>query len=343
MWAVTNQTKFKADRAVARSAAGAEIWIVAVRATFSVSLDGRVTVADDQDDVCLAPKYFGEPGGSSLRYDLDLVRTKPGTDVVLHGYAHAPGGRPVQFVDSSLVVGSLSKQLRVFGDRSWRETLSDVYPSEPQPFVSLPIRYERAWGGTLPKSEARDPFNPGGIGADAVPGKPVANVEYPGKPIRSPRHQGPPAGFGPIPGHWQPRAKLAGTYDAAWRKERQPLVPKDFHDAYFRCGPADQQFNGFLQGGEEVDLRNLTPEGFLRFRLPRISLGFSTRIAGGIEHHRGQLYTVIIEPEERRLIMVWQTALPCHHTLYTLKETIVYEKERVPLGAIETPEAELLG
>ena len=85
MWAVTNQTKFKADRAVARSAAGAEIWIVAVRATFSVSLDGRVTVADDQDDVCLAPKYFGEPGGSSLRYDLDLVRTKPGTDVVLHG------------------------------------------------------------------------------------------------------------------------------------------------------------------------------------------------------------------------------------------------------------------
>jgi hypothetical protein len=27
--------------------------------------------------------------------------------------------------------------------------------------------------------------------------------------------------------------------------------------------------------------------------------------------------------------MVWQTALPCHNTLYSLEETVVFEKERL--------------
>jgi hypothetical protein len=347
MWAITNQTKFKAERTFARDADGAEIWIVAVRATFSISLDGQVAVAEEQDDVCLAPKYFGEPGRSSLRYDTDLVRTKPGTDVMLHAHAHAPYGRPVQALDVSWTVGSLSKEIRVVGDRVWwnasfNPRSVDLVPSEPQPYLSCPISYERAWGGVLPGGDARDPFNPAGIGTNAAPGQPVPNIEYPANPVRSSRYNGPPAGFGPIPCDWQPRVKFAGTYDEAWQKERQPLVPKDFQDSYYRCAPADQQVNGFLKGGEEVILRNLTPEGLLRFRLPQVSLGFNTRIVGGTTHHRAQLHTVIMEPEERRLIMVWQTALPCHHTLYTLKETVVFEKERMLVPVQNQPEVELV-
>ncbi len=115
--------------------------------------------------------------------------------------------------------------------------------------------------------------------------------------------------------------------------EAQPLVAADFSDDYFRCAPKDQQINGFLKGGEEVVLENLTASGELRFRLPRITLGFSTRVAGGVTHHSGRVYSVIIEPDECRLIMVWQSALPCHHTLYTLKETVVFEKQRVSPSA----------
>lgn len=343
MWAVSNHTRFKAERTFARDADGAEVWVVAVRATFSISSDGQVTLAEEQEDICLAPKYFGEPGRSGLRYETDLVRTKPGTDVILHAHAHAPYGRPVPSVDVSWTVGSLSKQLHVTGDRVWVDAFFEaVVPSDPQPFLSCPISYERAWGGVLPGGNARDPFNPAGVGANAAPGEPVPNIEYPTNPVRSSRHKGPPAGFGPIPCYWQPRVKLAGTYDEAWQRERRPLVPKDFQDSYFRCAPADQQVSGFLKGGEEVTLRNLTPEGLLRFRLPRISLGFNTLIGGGTTHHRAQLHTVILEPEERRLIMVWQTALPCHHTLYTLRETTVFEKEQILVPAQDQPEVELL-
>jgi hypothetical protein len=303
--------------------------------------DGEVTAAPDQQDVCLVPKHFGDMGHTSLQYDADLVRTKPGTDVILHARAYAPGGWAVPAVDVSWTVGRLSKKLRVLGDRVWELGWSDLLPSQPLPFVSLPIRYEQAWGGVLSGTDARDPFNPVGVGADAAPGSPVPNFEDPDNPIRSSRHTGPPAGFGPIPCHWQPRQKLAGTYDEAWQKERQPLVPKDFQEAYFRCAPADQQLDGFLQGGEQVVLRNLTPNGLLRFRLPRVALAFNTRIGGGTTHHRGRLHTVIIEPEDGRLIMVWQSALPCHQTLYTLTETIVSEKERVPLGGRERPAVEV--
>jgi hypothetical protein len=278
-------------------------------------------VAEEQDDVAVAPRYFGEPDTSSLRYDTDLVRTKSGTDVLVHGCARAPDERPAGCVESGWTVGPLSKQVRVFGDWVWRKTWSGISPSEPRPFVSLPIRYERAWGGPLGVGGARDAANPIGVGADPSPGKPVPNIEHPGKPIHSPRHRDPPASFGPVPGHWQPRARLAGTYDSAWQEQRKPLVPNDFHDSYFRCAPADQQLDDFLEGGEEVVLRNLTPEGTMRFRLPRITLAFRTSIAGGSEQHRGQLHT----------------ALPCHHTLYTLAQTIVYEKERVPLGNNRSP------
>src|SRR3989442_9056579 len=211
MWAVTNETRFKVERTFARDADGAEIWIVAVRGTFSLTPDGQVTVAPDQQDVCLAPKYFGEAGRTSLRYDTDLVRTKPGTDVVLHANAHAPGGWPVAAVEVSWNVGPLSKTLQVVGDRVWEMGWSDLLPSQPLPFVSIPIRYEHAWGGVLPDIDAREPFNPVGIGADAAPRNPVPNIEDPGRPIRSSRHKGPAAGFGPIPCDLQPRLKFAGT------------------------------------------------------------------------------------------------------------------------------------
>jgi len=336
MWAVTNQTRFKAERSFVRDRDGAEIWLVAVRATFSVLPDGTVVLAEEQQDVCLVPQFFGEPTASSLRYDGDLVRTKSGTDVVLHAHAHAPYGHPVPFAEVGFSVGGLSKQLRVVGDRVWEFGWSSLVPSEPQRFTSMPICYERACGGAIPNSDSRDPSNPVGVGAAATSGGPVPNIELVGNPIESPRHLGLPAGFGPIPCHWQPRLKLAGTYNEAWQQERQPLVPDDFQDAYFRCAPTDQQCDWFLQGGEEVVLRNLTPEGVLCFRLPRVRLGFRTRVDGSSIHHRGDLHTVIIEPAERRLIMVWHTALPCHHTLYTLKETVVFEKEILNLSIAET-------
>ena len=333
MWAIANQTRFKAERTFVRGRDGAEIWVVVVRATFDFDRQGKVSLAAEQQDVRQVPVYSGTPGLSGLRYDLDTVRTKSGTDLTLNASAHAPQGRPVTQLDVSWQVGPVSKTLKVFGNRTWQKGLLGFSPGPPAGFTVMPIIYERALGGPLSeKPDApRDPANTAGVGRVALAGTPVPNVEYPDQPVRSPTSNARVAGFGAIPCEWQPRVKLAGTYDDAWKSHRQPLVPDDFDDRYFRCAPADQQADGFLKGGEDVVLRNLTPEGLTRFQLPRVSLGFRTRIAGGATNHGGQLHTVIIEPDERRLVMVWQSALPCHHTLYSLLDTTVFEKDRVPL------------
>ena len=339
MWAIDNETCYAADRCFVRDVDGAEIWVVAVRATYVWNPDGSVTLASEQQPVCLAPKYWGEPAKSSLRYDSDMVRTKKGTDVIVHAHAHAPGGTPAPTADVGFSVGRISKQLRVHGNRHWVDSPTGLVPSRPVPFLTQAIRYETAMGGPLRLDEptTSDTSNRVGIGRVPRPGLPAPSVELINQPITSPSHKAPPAGFGPIPCDWEPRIRLAGTYNTAWQQTRQPLVPADFNDAHFHCAPTDQQAGTFLQGGEEVLLRNLTPEGLTRFRLPRVALGFRTRIDGGVTHHRAQLHTVIVEPQDCRLVMVWHTSLACHHTLYTLKETVVFEKERVPLGRESDP------
>lgn len=329
MWAIVNNTPFAADRAFVRDRDGAEIWIVAVRGTFDILADGRVEIAKEQVPVALAPDWKGEPGKSSLRWDMDLVRTKPGTDVIVNGSAYAPGGKPATQVEVGLGIGTLTKRLVVLGDREYRDALLTTISTHPKPFVTMPITYERAYGGQLFDAETKELLsqidtNPIGCGLRRKNGDRCPNIEHPPQILGGATG---PGGFGAIPAHWKPRVACGGTYDKKWEQTRQPLLPVDFSDDYFYSAPPDQRIQGHLRGGEPVALINLSPDGVMRFSLPRIRLGFATSIDGGTTHHRANLYTVIIEPTERRLIMVWQSALPCHHTLYTLKRTTVTQKE----------------
>ncbi|MCP3973237.1 MAG: DUF2169 domain-containing protein, partial [bacterium] len=140
----------------------------------------------------------------------------------------------------------------------------------------------------------------------------------------------PPAGFGPIAGHWSPRVELAGTYDEKWERERQPLLAEDFDERFHQSAPADQQVPGFLRGGEEVTLHHLTPSGILRFRLPRVTLGIVTAFDDGEQRrHRACIHTVAFEPDVPRVILVWHTHLPCHHKVLKLQTTTIHLKKRI--------------
>ena len=75
-----------------------------------------------------------------------------------------------------------------------------------------------------------------------------------------------------------------------------------------------------------MELINLTPNGVLRFALPKVRCTFSTRIDRRTEEHRSRLSTVIIEPDHPRVMMVWLTSLACRTNVDYLEETIVREK-----------------
>ena len=93
------------------------------------------------------------------------------------------------------------------------------------------------------------------------------------------------------------------------RKVVSRSSPADWDPRSLLCSPADQRPDGHLRGGELVELENLTPDGKLRFVLPKVDLRFRTRIDNRIEEHQGRLATVIIEPDHPRVIMVWQSVV----------------------------------
>lgn len=336
MWAIKNYTPFAAERSWVRDKNGAEVWLVAVRGTFSIFPDGTMEIAEKQGDVCMAPVYCGEPGKSSLLYESDLFHTKPQTDIILHGHAYAPKGTYATRADVGMRVGNLSKSLRVFGDRYWERGFLGMKMTRPKPFEKMSIVYERAFGGwdqksDNPKKHSWEPRNPIGTGfaveAKHLVGQKLPNVEYPKSLISSWKQRPCPAGFGPVAGNWQPRLQFAGTYDKKWEEERLPLLPEDFDERFYQCSLPDQQVARYLHGGELAELFNLTPHGHLKFRLPIVKLHFDTHFGSETISHTANLHTVIIEPDHSRLIMVWHTMLPCHFKVLKLEKTTVTDRE----------------
>ncbi|MBU8894437.1 DUF2169 domain-containing protein [Corallococcus sp. M34] len=332
MWGVKNRTALAVERNWTRDKHGVHWWLVAVRATFAISPEGRLLLADAQRPPVLAPEYFGEPGQSSLRYDSELLAAKPGTDILVNAHAHAPRGAPARMVPVSLRVGRLCKELLVHGERRYEAGWRGVSMTPPRPFTTQPIRYEFAFGGRDgaardPREHRLDERNPIGRGfcvrVAHVDGKPAHSIEY---PRGAPSEMG-PAGFGPIDAAWLPRRKLAGTYDARWAQSKKPLLPDDFDAAFALSAPTDQRLGTSLVGAERVELLNMTPDGALCFELPRISLGFETRIGTRREQHGARLVTVLVEPEDRRLSLVWQSALRVRASEADyLDETVVVEE-----------------
>lgn len=329
MWHLDNRTPYAADYTWGRDKEGVHEWIVAVKATYHIQPDGALILAEEQLPPLLAPEYHGEPGASSLRYDADLISPKPATDIVLVGSAHAPGGRPSTEFWVALRIGRQSKQLRVVGDRFWRQGIFGLTATSPRPVAQVPLVYERAYGGfdqsdPDPTRQRMDARNPVGCGLVVEEGRPLPNFE----PADGNLEKAGPAGFGPLDSFWSPRRELGGTYDERWQAGRYPLLPSDWDPRTLQCAPLDQQVNRPLRG-EVIELTNLTPSGYLRFSLPALSLRLRTRLDGHTHEHRGELATVVLEPDVPRVSLVYQSTLKVRNNGDYLDETIITEKKPI--------------
>jgi hypothetical protein len=320
MLQLKNTTPFEAGIAVFPNEHGVDSLYVMVRATFE--LGKTLTVASEQVPLILADEYWGKPGQSSLKYASDMHLTKPSTDIVMMGEACSPDKRPVDQLDVTLAVGDRKKVVRVFGDRQWKSSIIGLEITPPVPFESMPLVYERAYGGehVIDKEkqeilyEARNPVGKGFVGKRSkkeLIGTMLPNLEDPAQLIRKPGDQPPPACFGFVAPSWEPRKSFSGTYDEAWQQKRAPYLPEDFDTRFFNSAHPDLVADDYLKGGELVTITNMSPSGPFKFKLPVCDIEVAVLFAGETESPDLNLETVFLEPSENRLSMLWRTPVPC--------------------------------
>ena len=327
MLQLKNKSPFVPAMSVFPNKDGIDTLYVVVRGTFA--LHPRLAIAEKAITPAMADEYWGEPGESSLKYTSELHVGKSSTDVVLLGNARPPQGRPAPESLVAVSVAGRQKAVKVFGDRVWKRGGF----TRPEPFESMPLVYERAFGGQHKVSaqgpilaEERNPVGAGFLGKrspDEMIGMKLPNLEDPQRPLEKLGDLRVPACFGFVAPAWLPRRAFAGTYDKAWQTKRAPYLPPDFSLRFFNMAAPELTFDRFLVGGEPVQVLGASARGPIRFELPRGRPVVDVMIAGGHERPPLNLETVLIEPDENRVCVSWRAELPCDKKMHKIEAVII--------------------
>jgi len=223
---------------------GAPIVSTLMKRTYDVSPAGTCSPSEEQ-----LPLELDAPPDASWKGtwedELDLWPYKLATDVVVFGSAHAPE-RGCTRMEVSVEVGRVArKRIAVLGDRECHQRPDGTLRiAEPAPFETIPVAYDRAYGGvdatvayprepqslgdamamSLPAGQyPRNPVGKGYVVArrpETLEGLALPNLEDPEDLldadrliVRSPElwHRQPlPQSFGWLDPGWFPRCALAG-------------------------------------------------------------------------------------------------------------------------------------
>jgi hypothetical protein len=209
-----NKTPIPADLTIAEAPhLNSRIGLLTAKATFTFDAAGRVEL-DSQTQFPLLSNDVPTPLGP-LPSD-NRARRGEKFEVMLLGMAHPP--RPAASVLVALTVGSERRQLLVVGDRVWLgDDSRSAFISQTSPFESMPLVYERAFGGTAAVEidatsvlDISHPINPKGRGFDPNP-QAHGLAQLLGVPPGFPRL---PPGPRALPNIENPRAPIVRWQDA---------------------------------------------------------------------------------------------------------------------------------
>jgi hypothetical protein len=340
-----NQTPGAVQIVPGRTRAGECLFSVLVKRSYRI-VHGHAAQRSDRDaPLRLIDQYYdnGDPEWSVVEHEYEVAPFKSATDVVIIGKAHAPNSEPARAMVVGARVGAHRKVLRVTGDRQchWRADAAPVF-SDPEPFLEMEIRYDRAYGGRDEKSDPDLPFyyprNDMGRGValrnvrEVVEGLALPNIEAPDDLLTPERvviddpnrwpSQPLPQGLGWRQRTWYPRSALLGSLPAFLQpgtvtaEESMKLLPANHVTLarQMRLPPFEAQFhNGAsfglvlpaLKPDEAISLRGLTTGGALDFRLPGDTPRIALDTGAGSQVLETRMHTVTIRPEDLELDIIW--------------------------------------
>jgi hypothetical protein len=326
MLQLKNNTPFAAAFALFPNEQGVDTLYTMVKASFNIGQ--QWTLAEQQLEPQKEDTFWGEPGKSSLRLASDYHTGKATSDIIMTGSACAPQNQQVRQMEVSVRVGDVSKRIYVFGDRQWNQGLV----TSPVPFTSMPLVYERAFGGVdivdgqVASAEERNPNGVGFAGKKSqseMNGTLLPNLECPSQLIQYYDDLPVPVCFGPIAPHWQPRAAFAGTYDELWQTTRAPYLPEDYRPRFMNVAHPDLIYPSFLQGGEPVNITGMHPLGELNFNLPILKLRNKIHFEDSETSFDFTLETVLLDPNQLQLSLVYRSAFACDKKALKIKQITV--------------------
>lgn len=262
------------------------------------------TLVAEQDALAwLLPQFPDEP------FDTGLKRRR-GTYAVA-GSACAPGGAAVAGLTVSVRVGPLQKQVLVQGERRWSRNAVGWKPTPAQPYTTMPLDLEHAYGA---RGWASNPYGRGHLGDGANPeGLPLPNVEDPHAPMVSPTDVPPVATLGPLPQYSPERTRWLGAFDKAWQSKRAPWLPDDTDPRWFDCVPQDQCVESYWRGDEPWFAANMHPDRPEQSgRLPALRPRLLVRTWSEPENRRElplDLDTVWLFPNQSRVVVLYRAEM----------------------------------
>ncbi len=297
-----------------RSVGDEPFHVLVLRGTWALPREGRAKMSPEQLPLVMADRFYGEPGASSPREESDLAPFKPRCDLVVIGDARSPGGAPTPSWTAGVRVGDHTAAVRVTGPRAW-ERAAGWRLSAPAPSVTVPMRYELAFGGGEGDAKcARNPVGVGHLGGRSLDGRDrvqAPQIESLDEPVIELGREYAPRGLGVIGRAWQPRLARAGTYDDAWLSNTWPALPPDFDFNYWNGAHPDLTASPWLRGDEAVELHGMHHDGPRRFELPDVYVY-------ALVHHEDapaaplpmKLDTLVLDAERDLVSLVWRLALP---------------------------------
>lgn len=289
---------------------------VIVKGTFDLVPDGAA-VLRAEGDFPIGDVYLDDEPSKSLVHGSDLAIFKPRADVTLTGTAYAPkaagGATPAMQVTFEFGTGSRGfvRRAAVLGDRHWHKAVLALAPTEPEPFATMPLTWERAFGG--PAFEA-NPLGAGHKGHSSPDGvSRLPNLEDPAHLISSPSDGAEPACCAPIAMLWKQRWTKLGTYDRRWFTQRWPYFPEDFDWAFFQVAPKPQQLP-YLTGDETFRVVGMRPDmPRLDGRLPglraRCFLQMTDEAGAEFREVTLVLDTAAFDVDAMKLSLVWRAVV----------------------------------
>lgn len=333
MTTIVSQSAFPVQGFEHRFYGGVPYHCVSAKLSLRWRSDGSLKPLLRQPGFVLNDVWRQQPYRSPLDYPSDLIPFKPTTDLLLFGTARPEHGRPATSWGGALVCPGVEKKLRFHGPRQWRHSLVHGWRlSEAEPTDGVRLCSDHAYGGTVgePKDHYAEgefyPPNPYGRGyiGRSRPGSdqviPAPLVEAWDGAVGSLGVDVPVGQVGPMPGFVPERARFAGTYDAAWRRDVEPNIPHDFDLRYWNTAPMDQRPPTYLRSGDRIDLIGFTPEGHLSLALPDVNAFLVRDFADGSTASVAMaLDTVAIDLDRARLTLRYHQIVRYENTIEQIR------------------------